>query len=151
MAPPLSLTDALLPPPTTAALTPASVPTSTLSPQAPPFVSHGRPKHEQWRDDSQVPMKNLEVSFRDILLTRHPPAPSVADGMSDPPAPRNMTTTISCRAALVMSVEQGWQKVESKRTWRRQLKAARPWRLVPADPSRQCFSCFSTSHRIAQC
>jgi hypothetical protein len=154
-------------PSATVALSPASVPTSSLFLQDPPFVSRSRPKHERWRDESSPPasldnpalMKNLEVSFRDVLLAKRPSTllvSSVAVGTAatapaDLPAPRNLATMVSCRAAPVMSAKQGWQKVESKGTRRRWVKVARPRRSVSADLSRLCFNCFLTSHRAAQC
>jgi hypothetical protein len=41
--------------------------------------------------------------------------------------------------------------VESKRSRRRRLKAARPRRLMPTDLKGHCFNCFSMTHFAAQC
>jgi hypothetical protein len=46
----------------------------------------------------------------------------------------------------------GWQKAESRGSWRRRLRAARPpRRAVPADLVGKCFNCLSPSHTAALC
>jgi hypothetical protein len=141
----------------------ASVPSPQLSPLAALLVSRGRPKEERWRDHSASPLsefgsppvKNLTVSFRDVLLVPSTPAASVAVGtvvtvVTEPLAPRNRTATPAWGAPLAAKEE--WQQVESRRSWKQRLRAAaRPRRLVQADLARVYFNCFSPSHFAAQC
>jgi hypothetical protein len=68
-----------------------------------------------------------------------------------PPAPHRLATTASRSVTPVLPAEQRWQKVESKRSRRQRLKAARPRRPGPVDLAGRCFNCFSPSHRAAQC
>jgi hypothetical protein len=208
------------------ALSPAaSFPASPLS----LWPSRGRTKHERWREerlspDVIFPAKNLEQSFRDVLLATRVPSPVaevaavgtvvtasadplaprgstnaarpaphcfskeseeelITDGMvvtapADPPAPcgplfatsrrvaavvgttlfvsadasapRSQATTPRREDALAQS-DDGWQKVESRKSRHRRLKEARPRRLVPADLTGKCFNCFSMKHFAAQC
>jgi hypothetical protein len=58
------------------------------------------------------------------------------------PAPRSLTKP---------GLNEGWQKVESRRSRRRWLKPVRSRRPVPADLAGRCFNCFSTTHFAAQC
>jgi hypothetical protein len=143
--------------PWTAAAAPhptASVPSPQLSPLAAMFISRGRPKEERWRDHSvsplsefgSPPVKNLTASFHDMLLVPSVPAASVAVGtvvtvVTEPPAPRNRTATPARGAPLAAREE--WQRVESRRSWKRRLRAAeRLRRLVPADLAGVCFNYF---------
>jgi hypothetical protein len=58
------------------------------------------------------------------------------------PAPRSLTKS---------RINEGWQKVESRRSRRKWLKPVRSRRPVPADLAGRCFNCFSTTHFAAQC
>jgi hypothetical protein len=67
-----------------------------------------------------------------------------------PPAPRSQTTVLFWKASPV--VEQGWKKLESRKSRRKRLKAATPpHRRVTADLVDRCFNCFSPSHLASQC
>jgi hypothetical protein len=100
-----------------------SVPSPSLSPPAPVFISHGRPKQERRRDHnpllvspgSPLSTKNLGPSFRDVLLAKGAPGPSasvaagtVVTALAVPPAPRSLTTVASHEATPTLSTEQGW-------------------------------------------
>jgi hypothetical protein len=56
---------------------------------------------------------------------------------TDPPAPRSQTTVLTQKTFPV--VEQGWQKVESRKSHRRRLKAA----ATPRRPLFQLFLAFA--------
>jgi hypothetical protein len=136
-----------------------------LSPHAPPFVPRGRSKAERWKDDGSLPTspseslssKSLAASYRDVLLAHCPPAGAptaagpVVTTMLDPPAPCSQPPTATQPPAPSRPKDDGWQLVESRKSRRRRLKAARVKRPVPADLAGRCFNCFSASHFAMQC
>jgi hypothetical protein len=69
----------------------------------------------------------------------------------EPHAPRSLTAATSRTAVPTTFAGPGWQKVESRRSRRKRLMAARPRRSVPADFAGRCFNCLSLSHRAVQC
>jgi hypothetical protein len=143
-----------------AILSPASVSIYSLSPSALPFVSRGRDDSSPPASlDSPLPVNNLVISFRDVLLSQRPPAPSVrlavvgtvVSALVEPHAPRSLTAAAARTAVPTAFAGQGWQKVESRRSRRKRLKAARPRRSLPADLADRCFNCLSLSDRAVHC
>jgi hypothetical protein len=61
--------------------------------------------------------------------------------LTDPPAPHSQTAALSWKA--FPAAEQGWKKIESRKSHHKQLKAVAPPRQrMPVDLISQCFNYF---------
>jgi hypothetical protein len=129
------------------ALSPAaSFPASPLS----LWPSRGRTKHERWREerlspDVIFPAKNLEQSFRDVLLATRVPSPvaevaaveTVVTASADPLAPRG-STNAARPAPHCFSKESEEELITDGMVV-----------TAPADPPAPCGPLFATSRRVA--
>jgi hypothetical protein len=101
-------------------------PKAPLSPVAQPFVPAGRTKSQRWQDsspDGSSSSSPARASFWDVLLAR-PTAAAMEQKMvsqksSPRPRPARTSPSIPLRSSWV--TEDGWERVESRRSRRRRL------------------------------
>jgi hypothetical protein len=106
-------------------------PKAPLSPVAQPFVPAGRTKSQRWQDsspDGSSSSSPARASFWDVLLAR-PTAAAMEQKMvsqksSPRPRPARTSPSIPLRSSWV--TEDGWERVESRRSRRRRLAQAPP-------------------------
>jgi hypothetical protein len=105
-------------------------PKAPLSPVAQPLVPAGRTKSQRWQDSSPDGSSSspARASFWDVLLAR-PTAAAMEQKMvsqksSPRPRPARTSPSIPLRSSWV--TEDGWERVESRRSRRRRLAQARP-------------------------
>jgi hypothetical protein len=101
----------------------------------------GTPKDLRWRDDSSPVSSGVSpvlsgqwASYKEVLVSQAPCSPKpLAHGVEE-------------------EGDDGWVKVEGRRSHRQRLRPSRPTpRPIPADLRGKCFNCFSPSHRVAVC
>jgi hypothetical protein len=131
--------------------------TTSLSPEALPFVPSGRSKAQRWQDStpsvSDGEVSPPRASYRDALLSRPamshqppaaPPAATIAPPRHHPPL-RSIVGFCNLRPARID--KDGWRLVECKRSRRRPAPQTRrrhhPRRNVLEDLRGMCFNCFS--------
>jgi hypothetical protein len=158
----LSLVATPAPMTTTSPASPLEAPrsSSSLSPDAQPFLPFGRSKEQRWEDTSPFDSNGgrrppRPASFREVLLLRparqeHSTRSSAVPATA--PRPKLLSAVGLCTLRPPKVDEEGWHLVESRHSRCRHLRQAhRPLRKVPHDLTTRCFNCFSFLHRAAAC